>query len=274
MNSELSDEMDEKPLSFIFDNFSEGNVLCKPGGGPPSAGEAGGLDGCLRYAGTVSKRTPCDVWGLLKPGVSIEERGGYVLVNRRNLHDKENDLFTRSGVAFQMMCLSVKNKYCGVCGGVMADHEHDRARVCPSCGNIVYAVPAPAVIVAVEKDGAILLGHNVNFPEGRYSVLAGFVEPGEALEDAVTREVFEESGVRIKNIRYFGSQPWPFPNSMMFGFTAEWESGDPAPGDGELSDVRWFNPDSLPDMPPSVSISRKLIDDWLTRSGSVKYNSQ
>ncbi|MDR1508853.1 MAG: NAD(+) diphosphatase [Synergistaceae bacterium] len=240
--------------------------MCKPDGGLLSPEEAGGLEGYFETGGMVLKRQPCDTWGLLKFGSDVHGRDEYTFVSRRSFSDKGDDLFRRAGVAFQMMRLRLKNKYCGVCGGVMADHEQDRARVCPSCGNVVYAAPAPAVIVAVEKDGEILLGHNVNFPKGRYSVIAGFVDPGETLEETVAREVFEESRVRIKNIRYFGSQPWPFPNSMMFGFTADWESGDPTPDGGELSDVRWFKPSALPDLPPSVSISRKLIDGWLERS--------
>jgi NAD+ diphosphatase len=257
--------MDGHPLCFIFDNSSEGRVLCAPGGRFPSAEEAGDFEGCLEIAGMVLKRPPCDVWGLVKPDAAADRRDGYAFVSRRNLPGRDVNLFRRAGVAFQMMCLCLKNKYCGVCGNIMTDHQDERARVCPSCGNIVYSAPASAVIVAVEKDGAILLGHNVNFPAGRYSILAGFVEPGETLEEAVTREVFEESQVRIKNIRYFGSQPWPFPNSMMFGFTADWESGEPTPDGGELSDVHWFKPDGLPNLPPSMSISRKLIDRWLAR---------
>jgi NAD+ diphosphatase len=177
----------------------------------------------------------------------------------------DGDIFRRSGAAFQMMSLYRRNIYCGICGARMTDHETDNARVCPECGNIVYPSLSPAVIVAVEKDGMLLMGHNANFPPGRYSVLAGFVEPGETLEETIFREVYEESRVRVKNITYFGSQPWPFPNSMMFGFKAEWESGEPVPHDGELTDVRWFSPDGLPDLPPPLSISRALINDWLLR---------
>jgi NAD+ diphosphatase len=261
--------MDTEPLCFIFDNSNGTRVLCKPDGMPPSAEEAGVFDGSLKAAGMVSKHAPCDVWGLLKTGAE-DGYGGYAFVGRRNFPDRGRNLFGRSGVAFQMMQLRLKNQYCGVCGGVMSDHEQDRARLCPSCGNVVYATLAPAAIVAVEKDGMLLMGHNVNFPEGRYSVLAGFAEPGETLEEAVAREVCEESSVRVKNIRYFGSQPWPFPNSMMFGFMADWESGDPTPDGCELSDVRWFKPDNLPDLPPSVSISRKLIEGWLARSRNKK----
>ena len=147
----------------------------------------------------------------------------------------------------------------------MRDHDRDLARYCQNCGNTVYPALSSAVIVAVEREARILLGHNVNFPAGRYSLLAGFVEPGETLEDAIRREILEEAGVTVKNIRYFGSQPWPFPNSMMLGFNAEWESGEPRPDGWELSDVRWFSADGLPDIPPPISISRQLIDDWLSR---------
>jgi NAD+ diphosphatase len=171
----------------------------------------------------------------------------------------------RSGAAFQMMRLHLDNQHCGRCGAPMRDHDKEAARVCPACGRIVFPSLNPAMIVAVEKDGMILLGHNATFPKGRYSVLAGFVEPGETVEGAVEREVYEESCVTVKNIRYVGSQPWPFPSSMMLGFHADWASGEPCPDGVEMTDVRWFTPYDLPNLPPRVSISRMLIDDWLRR---------
>jgi NAD+ diphosphatase len=208
-----------------------------------------------------------DIWARLTPGAPIPE--SLVAVERRVLADLLGaDVFTRSGIAYQMMNLTVKNKFCGVCGTEMRDHERERARECPKCRNIVYPSLSPAIIVAVEKDGMLLMGHNVNFPKGRYSVLAGFVEPGETLEQAVEREVYEESGVRVKNIRYFESQPWPFPSSMMIGFQADWESGDAQPDGEEIADVMWVTPDSLPDLPHSVSISWRLINDWLRRQAT------
>jgi NAD+ diphosphatase len=191
---------------------------------------------------------------------------GYEFASRRDLPAfMSEDLFVRSGAAFQMMSLYVNNKFCGKCGEPMRDHTKENARECPECGRIVFPSLAPAVIVAVERDGMLLLGHNANFPEGRYSVLAGFVEPGETLEQTVAREVYEESRIKVKNIRYFGNQPWPFPASMMLGFRAEWRSGEPYPDGEEVTDVRWFSPDQLPALPQSVSISRKLIDAWLER---------
>jgi NAD+ diphosphatase len=232
----------------------------------PSAAEAEEFRGSLAACGPVLKRDDGDMWGVAGP--DIAQREDCVFVSRRDLPGMcGKDLFTRCCAAYQMMSLTVRNKFCGACGATMRDHDADRARFCPECGNTVYPVLAAAVIVAVEKDGALMLGRNANFPPERYSVLAGFVEPGETLEDTVRREVYEESRVVVKNIRYFGNQPWPFPNSMMFGFNADWESGEPTPDGREITDVRWFEPTSLPDLPPSISISRKLINDWLARAG-------
>jgi NAD+ diphosphatase len=260
-------EESAKPYCFVFDRSPEGRLLLIAGDRPKKL-ECADLDRlggliCLRGS-TNMPRADGDRWALLSDASGIPD--GYALSARRDLPALfGDDYFIRSGVAYQMMNLTRRNKYCGVCGKPMTDHAAERARHCPSCGNFVYPSLSPAVIVAVERDDMLLMGHGVNFPPGRYSVLAGFVDPGETLEQAVEREIFEESRVRVKNIRYFGNQPWPFPNSMMLGFKADWASGDPTPGDDELTDVRWFRRDEVPDMPPSVSISRRLIDDWLLR---------
>ncbi|MDR1133123.1 MAG: NAD(+) diphosphatase [Synergistaceae bacterium] len=265
MSSEIAEAGAETSLFFIFEAAPEGRVLVTgPDAAIPSAAKAEEFRGSLAACGTVSKDAGGDMWGVADP--AIAEREGFRFVSRREAHGmSERGMFARSCAAYQMMNLTVKNKFCGVCGAEMQEHSADRARFCPECGNTVYPVLAAAVIVAVEKDGMLLLGRNVNFPPERYSVLAGFVEPGETLEDAVRREVYEESRLTIKNVRYFGNQPWPFPNSMMFGFNADWESGEPIPDGNEISDVRWFEPTSLPNLPPSISISRKLIDNWLAR---------
>ena len=252
-------------ILFIFDGSSEGKVIIRADDNTlPSSDDYEFFKDILDECGPVEKSASGDMWGIYKSGETIPAFVNFI--SRRELPRICGfEIFRRSGTAYQMMSLSVKNKFCGVCGAQMRDHEIDRARVCPSCGNVVYPSLSNAVIVAVEKDGRILLGHNVNFPAGRYSVLAGFVEPGETLEEAIRREIFEESGISVKNIRYFGSQQWPFPNSMMFGFNADWESGEPEPDGNELSEVRWFSHLELPDIPPSISISRRLIDDWLAR---------
>jgi NAD+ diphosphatase len=235
---------------------------------PPRAGQLDNVKDILESFGPVSRTADTgEVWGLLAQDAAIPD--DFVAVSRRDLATiLGSGPFLRSGAAFQVMSLYADNKYCGRCGELMGDHDKEMARVCSNCGRIVFPSLSPAMIVAVEKRGMLLLGHNASFPEGRYSVLAGFVEPGETVEDAVAREVYEESRVKIRNIRYAGSQPWPFPSSMMLGFRADWESGEPRPDGIEMTDVRWFTPYDLPDLPPRISISRMLIDDWLRRQSA------
>lgn len=159
--------------------------------------------------------------------------------------------------------------FCGRCGMVIDDAPDELARLCPSCGRREYPRLSPAIIVLVTRpSGEALLAHNIKFREGLYSLIAGFVEAGETLEDAVRREVEEEAGVRVKGIRYRCSQPWPFPNSIMLAFTAQWAEGEPHADKVEISDARWFAPDALPELPPPGSVSRRLIDLW--RSGGCR----
>ena len=136
--------------------------------------------------------------------------------------------------------------------------------LCPSCGLAVYPRISPAIITLVRKGDLALLASNAKFPGAFYSTLAGFAEIGESLEETLVREVREEVGIVVKDVRYFGSQPWPFPNSLMIAFTAEWESGEIAIDPSELSDAKWFRADELPMIPPPVSIARRLIDAWVT----------
>jgi len=143
-------------------------------------------------------------------------------------------------------------------------------RECPACGLMVFPRISPAVIVLVEKEGRVLLARGERFTEPFYSVLAGFVEPGETLEDAVHREIEEEVGIKVRNVRYFASQPWPFPDSLMIGFTAEYASGEIAIDKTEIVDARWFDPAHLPTIPGKVSIARRLIDWFVEKSAKDK----
>jgi NAD+ diphosphatase len=140
------------------------------------------------------------------------------------------------------------------------------AKECLDCGFLNFPRISPAVIVLVERENRVLLARLKRFAEELYSVIAGFVEPGETLEETVQREIEEEVGIRVKNIRYFGSQPWPFPDSLMIGFTAEYESGEIRIDETEITDARWFEPDSLPTIPGKISIARKLIDWFVDKS--------
>lgn len=152
------------------------------------------------------------------------------------------------------------HQFCGRCGTPTVIRGEERARSCPSCRLRVYPRINPAVMVLVTRGAEVLLARKPSSPKNRFSALAGFVEAGESLEDTVARETLEEVGVHVKNIRYFGSQSWPFPNSLMIAFTAEYAGGEMHPDGLEIEEARWFAPDQLPTIPEGISISRWLID--------------
>ena len=145
----------------------------------------------------------------------------------------------------------------------MEDHGSDRARVCSSCGLVCYPRLSPSIIVLVTRGDEMLLARNANWPTNMYSTLAGFVEPGESIEQTVHREVAEEVGIRVRNLRYLGSQSWPFPNSLMLGFHAEYAGGEIVCQESEIADARWFRYDDLPNVPPGTAISGWLMDEFI-----------
>jgi NAD+ diphosphatase len=170
-----------------------------------------------------------------------------------------------AGRAVQIVEWARTHRFCGRCGTETMHNDIDRAMKCPSCSLLAFPRLSPAIITLITRNGGAeaLLARGVNFPVPMYSALAGFVEPGESLEQAVAREVFEEVGVQINNIRYHSSQPWPFPNSLMLGFTAEWTDGEINIDPTEIMDANWYTKADLPMIPPGISIARKLINDWL-----------
>jgi NAD+ diphosphatase len=153
---------------------------------------------------------------------------------------------------------------CSVCGSRTVMGEAGHVRRCPQCGAVHHPRTDPEVIMLVTDGDRALLGRQPSWPPGRYSALAGFVEPGESLEEAVAREVLKEAGIEIRDPRYLSSQPWPFPSSLMLGFRAEYASGEPSVRDAKLEDVRWFTAEELDgvDLPPPLAIARRLIDRW------------
>ena len=186
---------------------------------------------------------------------------GMTLRGLRELYGTlDEDLFMLSGRAIQIVEWDRTHQYCGHCATGTTQLSHERAKRCPKCGLVNYPRLSPAIIVLVSRGEEVLLARASRFPPGMYSVLAGFVEPGESLEETVVREVREEVGIEVKDIRYFGSQPWPFPNSLMIGFTATYASGEIAIEPQELTDAAWFSKHNLPQIPPKLSIARKLID--------------
>ena len=180
------------------------------------------------------------------------------------------DVFLLGGKAAQIVRWEETNRFCGRCGTPTGDLPGERAKRCPKCGHISYPRLSPAVITAVLKGDDILLAHGNGFSGNIYSLIAGFVEPGESLEEAVRREIMEETGLTVKHIRYTGSQPWPFPDSLMFGFTAEYAGGEIRVDKTELADAQWFNCRNLPQLPMPMSIARKIIDRYIKRHGGAK----
>ena len=160
-----------------------------------------------------------------------------------------------------------RHRFCANCGAPTEAREAGHVRVCPACGAQHHPRTDPVVIMLVTDGGRALLGRQAQWPAGRYSALAGFVEPGESLEEAVAREVREEAGVQVADVRYRSSQPWPFPSSLMLGFSARWAGGEPAVRDAELEDVGWFTRAAIVGgdvlLPPPTAIARRLIDEWL-----------
>jgi NAD+ diphosphatase len=185
-------------------------------------------------------------------------------INLRALHaGVDEHIWALAGRAVQIVDWARNHRYCGRCGTLNEMATTERSLRCPACGLAHYPRLSPAVIVLVHRDDRVLLGRSTRFPNAFYSVLAGFVEPGESLEESVEREIFEESGIRVQDIRYFGSQPWPFPNSLMIGFTAAYAGGEIKLLDDEILDAGWFTVDDLPNVPSRISIARRLIDWWI-----------
>jgi NAD+ diphosphatase len=159
------------------------------------------------------------------------------------------------------------SRFCGFCGGRMRDNGPEgldgSGRVCASCGKLHFPRISPAVIVLIRKGPRALVAHNAHFPQGRFGLIAGFVEAGESLEEAAKREACEETGLEIRDLRYVMSQSWPFPDSLMMAFTAEWASGEARPDGKEIEELRWCLPSELPDIPPKGSVARVLLDKFV-----------
>jgi NAD+ diphosphatase len=174
----------------------------------------------------------------------------------------EDDVFWVAGRALQIVEWDTTHRFCGRCGIPTEPVPGERAKRCPACGLLAYPRISPAVIVRVTRGDEILLARGRRFAEPLYSILAGFVEPGESLEETVVREIREEAGIEVADVRYWGSQSWPFPHSLMVGFTATWAGGEIRIDEEELVDAGWFARDALPRLPMTFSIARALIDEW------------
>ena len=172
----------------------------------------------------------------------------------------EDAHFALAGRAIQLLDWDRSHQFCGRCGTPTQPRSEERVRVCPACKLSAYPRVAPAVMALVRRERELLLGRSPHFPQGMYSALAGFVEPGETLEQCVAREVEEEVGVTVTKLSYFASQPWPFPHSLMIAFVCEWAGGEIRAQEGEIEAADWFDVLQLPKLPSKISIARRLID--------------
>ncbi len=215
------------------------------------------------YLGTLDEQ-PCTAAAFSQRPAALPD--GYALVNLRELYGAlPEPLFSLATRATHLANWELSHRFCGRCGQPVQTKADERAKWCPACGLLTFPQIAPAVIVAVRRDDRILLAHSPRFPAGLYSVLAGFVEPGETLEACVHREIHEEVGLTVTNLRYFGSQPWPYPMSLMLGFTADHAGGEITVDGAEVLEAGWFRADQFPTLPMKLSIARRLIDDFVRR---------
>ena len=175
------------------------------------------------------------------------------------------DVFALAKQASHLIHWRKTHIYCGACGGINVDKKDEQALVCSACNQITYPRISPSIIVLIHDGPRLLLARSPHFPPGIYSAIAGFVEPGETLEQTVHREIMEEVGVRVHNLQYFASQPWPFPDTLMIGFMAEYLDGEIKIDQQEIEDAQWFSLDELPIFSSKASISRHLIDAYVEK---------
>lgn len=177
----------------------------------------------------------------------------------------EPRIAAEASTSLQILNWDLASRFCGTCGNATVAAETEHAKKCTSCATMCFPRISPATITAVIRDRSVLLAHNKRFANGMYSLVAGFVEPGECLEECVKREVREETGVVVTDVAYFASQPWPFPDALMLGFTAVWHSGEILPDGDEIDDAQWFKADAMPLIPSPGSISRRIIDWFMAK---------
>lgn len=191
---------------------------------------------------------------------------GTTFRNLRGMVGKlKEDFLLMAGRAKQVVDWNRTHRFCGRCGAETETLESELAKRCPNCGMTFHPRLSPAAIMLVWRDDELLLARSPHFVKGMYSALAGFVEPGESIEQTVRREIREEVGIEVGEVRYFGSQPWPFPNSLMIGFLAEYESGELRVDPDEIEDAKWFSLDELPSLPPRNAIARRMIDAFASK---------
>jgi NAD+ diphosphatase len=235
---------------------------------PPAASrEALGFEAAdPLYVGTLDG-VPC-VAAQLVAAETDEAPTGYAAYDLRRLYGMTSeDVWAVAALSSQLLYWAATTRFCSRTGHATVRKEGEWAAVCPACGFTQYPRVSPCTITLIHDGERMLLTRQPSWPAGRYSLVAGFVEPGETLEQCVEREIREETGVAVTDIAYTGSQPWPFPHQLMIGFTARYAGGAVVVDTSELEDAKWFTLDALPMMPPPLSIARRIIDAHLAAHG-------
>ena len=218
-----------------------------------------------RYIGAL-RGIPCRA-APLSDTVALPEGFGFRDL-RTLLGSIDEELFLMACRAIQIVNWAASHRFCGRCGAPTVEQSDERAMRCPACGHLYYPRLSPAIIVAIVRSGRLLLALNARTKTGMRSVLAGYLEPGESFESCVKREVLEEVRLQVENIRYFGSQPWPFPDALMVAFTADYSAGEIEVDGAEIIEAGWYAPDNLPEnLPGRGSVSRKLIEWFVEKFG-------
>ena len=254
-----------QPLWFIF--YKDKLLLAKQGEkfAVPTGEEAPvGLSksSSVMEVGTMDDGTPIKTFAPNAP--DINDTAFEWVDLRKSFHLLSREHYLKAGKCRELIYWDSITQYCGTCGTPLRMHTPISKR-CPQCGREIWPALSPAIIVLVHKGNEALLVHARNFKGDYYGLVAGFVETGETLEEAVHREVAEETGITITNLRYFGSQPWPYPNGLMVGFEADYVAGNIHLQKEELSHGAWFSKENLPAVPDKLSIARKMIDHWRTQ---------
>ena len=264
-------------MNFKYFLFCQGDILLTKEGNIP-CGDTPPIELKPWEEVTVLKHSPKGgagrgllVGSLSKP---VTDRPDLQMVPlRKSFHILPAEDYQLAGKCAELVYFHQNSKFCGVCGGEMR-WQTEISKQCKECGKELWPSLATAIIVRIRRDDKILMVHAHTFRDRHYGLVAGFVETGETLEECVQREVWEETRLRVTNIRYFASQPWPYPSGLMVGFTADYLSGEIQLQKAELSDGGWFGRDNLPCLPDPSSIAYRLIEDWMKEDTAQQDASQ
>jgi NAD+ diphosphatase len=261
----ISGQPAEQSLTFVFrgqELLVRETDLALPDG--PVCAALGVTSAQLLPVGMLGRRYCGTAWVM----GDAAPAAGYAFIGLRRLFGAiDEEVLAVASRALQIAEWARTHRYCGACGAPMQAVAGERCFACPACGHACYPRIAPAMMTLVKRGDSILLARHTGRASALFTALAGFVEAGESIEDAIHREVFEEVGLAVRDLKYFGSQFWPFPHSLMIAFTAEYAGGELVVDQGEISEARWFGPgDAMPQIPPPISIAAALINAHLPRA--------